>query len=396
MKGRDRLLVVVDQGVSGLSNIAPMLVLAKVLGLSEFGQLSILVAGVIATLTWARNTLGEVVLASSQGKTSDTARILGESVHLGFVGASLSTVVFVAFGGPPSIGLTALAVLALIPLQDLLRQVAFAQGRPIVSLLGDGLWLSATLAIQCLTLVATERPYALLLFLAWPLGGAVSIVMMSYLLRCRPRLGFHRPVLRTTRASLHVAGANLLGVAATYSATTIVAALLGPFAVGVMRLVAIFMTPANLLISTVPAILLPALRSEPVRGSQQLRALLRQAFVAIGVVSLACAILVVVLLPLFEARMTTSHLVMISAMSAVTALFTFGAVSQYMRLRARNRLGSYARVRTAWSIAYPGCIAGGAATLGLTGAFLGAALAAVFEYILISHVARGPHGSPAN
>ena len=138
----------VDQGMSSLSNVLAVIMVAQSLSAPAFGSFSVTYAVLIFLLTLSRSYFGtQLTLTDSHAAAWERA-----SSALGAV-LLLAPVLVVATGG---IGLLlsnqtdfaiaiAVAVAApLVCLQDLLRYVAVAVGSPHVALASDTVWAAIT------------------------------------------------------------------------------------------------------------------------------------------------------------------------------------------------------------------------------------------------------------
>jgi O-antigen/teichoic acid export membrane protein len=137
----------VDQGVSGLSNVLVSVFVARSLSESEFGAFS--VAAVVALLTMgvSRALVGEPLLSRFSAVAAEVRvrlvpDMLGAALAVSVVVAAVVAVVGAALGGEAGTALLALAlVLPLIVVQDTWRY-AFIVDRPAAALVVDVVWLA--------------------------------------------------------------------------------------------------------------------------------------------------------------------------------------------------------------------------------------------------------------
>lgn len=182
---------VADQGISSLTNLLPAVFVGRAVGAAEFGRF----AGVMLAYQIASGLLRGVVSEPVIVRYSRATRSESEAAVRASLGASLTlgalTAVPVALIGVLDDGSfqRMMAVLALtlpaLQLQDAMRYVALAWGRPAVAAWNDLLWLAITLVaggVMAAMDVTTALPY----FVAWTVGGAVAGPVGLIALRVRP------------------------------------------------------------------------------------------------------------------------------------------------------------------------------------------------------------------
>ena len=163
----------VDQGVSGLSNVVVSVFVARSLSESEFGAFS--VAAIVAMLTMgvSRALIGEPLLSRFSAVAAEVrARLvpdmLGAALVVSVVVAAVVAVVGAVLGGQAGTALLALAlVLPLIVVQDTWRY-AFIVDRPAAALGVDVVWLAGVCVALPLAPGGAEAAWYVV---AWGLAG---------------------------------------------------------------------------------------------------------------------------------------------------------------------------------------------------------------------------------
>jgi hypothetical protein len=251
----------VDQGMSSLSNVLAVIMVAQSLSASAFGSFSVAYAVLIFFLTLTRSYFG------TQLTLTDTRRAAGDraSATLGAL-LLLAPALAVATGG---IGLllsnendfSAAIVVAmaapLVCLQDLLRYTAVAVERPVVALVSDTAWV-AVMAVPALGLIRLTGAQVMAVWLG---AAALALAVAAVPLRIKPSfIKGWRLLLRERHAmgssvtigAVAVAGASLVIAAAT-------AHFLSTASAGSLRGASTAMGPLNVLVAFITLNLTPAL-----------------------------------------------------------------------------------------------------------------------------------------
>jgi hypothetical protein len=282
----------VDQGMSSLSNVLAVIMVAQSLSAPAFGSFSITYAILIFLLTLSRSYFGtQLTLTESRAAARERS-----SSALGAV-LLLAPALAVATGGigmllsnksDLSIAIAVAVAAPLVCLQDLLRYAAVAVERPHVALASDAVWVLIT-GVAALGFIRLTAPQVMVVWLG---AAALALAVAALLLRIKPNFvkGWHQ--LRRERdavgnsvtiGSVTVAGASLIIAAAT-------AHFLGPTSAGSLRGASTAMGPLNVLMAFVTLNLTPALLRR--QRSQDLGFCVRVALlVSLGVVLWSSALL---------------------------------------------------------------------------------------------------------
>ena len=175
-------ITVLDQGVSSLSNLFISVLVAKSVGIEEFGVYALVIATYGLVLNSARALIGETLLIRRQallerGRAVDQ-QCLGIALIIGG-SASIVLVPLLLVDGLVPFGVLG-TVFPLLIVQDIQRYVFFAEGRPRLALASDLLWLGVLALCGSVVLLLG--------------GGGVSLWVgllgcIGWLLLCRSHRG---------------------------------------------------------------------------------------------------------------------------------------------------------------------------------------------------------------
>ncbi len=251
----------VDQGMSSLSNVLAVVMVAQTLSASAFGAFSVAYAVLIFLLSLSRAYFGtQLTLTGNRAAARERA-----SSTLGAL-LLLAPVLAVATGGIGlllseesdfSIAIVVAVAAPLVCLQDLLRYAAVAVERPYVALASDTVWAVIT-GVAALGLVPLTAPQVMVVWLG---AAALAFAVAAALLHVKPSIvnGWHL-LLRERHAvgnsvtigTIAVAGASLVIAAAT-------ARFLGTASAGSLRGASTAMGPLNVLQAFITLNLTPTL-----------------------------------------------------------------------------------------------------------------------------------------
>lgn len=245
--GQRRALVMLDQGLSSLSNVVVTIAVARLLSPAQFGAFAVAQVAFQLTLAGVRSVVGEPWLSVySAAARDERSQAEGDVVRAAFAaGAAVSLVIAVgavALGGGVTQG--ALVALALVfpPLatQDALRYVAVVD-RPQVAVASDLTWLVAAIA---LLVVAPENASPAWFVAAWG-GAGIAGLLVSLAMSAVPVLS--GSASRWFRQHRTMVGAFLTETLSARAAAHIVLLGLGGIAglgaVGAVRAAQVFYGP---------------------------------------------------------------------------------------------------------------------------------------------------------
>lgn len=171
-------LVVVDQGVSSLTNFGLSVVVLRAVGPREFGAFTLMVATYMIALCIWRALGGDPQLVRhshgslSEGREASRAAA-GLALVIGLVGGALLFVASLAIGGLFGSALVHLAVvLPGLLLQDAWRYTFFAAHAPARALVNDLAWAVSQIALTAWVLLDGQGDMAMFI-VAW--GGSATL-----------------------------------------------------------------------------------------------------------------------------------------------------------------------------------------------------------------------------
>ncbi len=182
----------VDQSFASLRNSFLLLAVAASAGVEVFGAFAVAYTAVSFVLAVARAYVGIPLTIDLPlvGQAGSTSSLTGHAMSLSLA-ASVPVLAVLALAGAidsqhagmlVALGLVAPVVL----LQDTIRYVASATGRPTAALVADACWLAAAVGVLALGVAGTQSPDVLVAL--WGAGGAIALVVGWW--------GVGRPVLR--------------------------------------------------------------------------------------------------------------------------------------------------------------------------------------------------------
>lgn len=286
-----------DQGLSSLTNFVPAVVVARSSGIGDFAEISLALVAFNLGLGVIRSLMGEVALAEASAgspidEVGDDRSSTGSAVVLALGVAVVMLVAAVALDGTDlwhhPIALAAVA-LPVVTLQDHLRYVAFARGRPAVACVSDGLWLLVLVgAVFALRGAAWQT-----VLVVWAATSGVGALAAVANLRVVPVFG---GLARWLRATSHRGGRFTLEYLSVFGASSIALILIGSIGesedLSAVRGLQLMASPALILLAgfgmSLPAALAPRLS-----GGSVLPTVHRVASALAGVGMLACVPLLV-------------------------------------------------------------------------------------------------------
>ena len=250
----------VDQGMSSLSNVLAVVMVAQSLPASAFGSFSVCYAILIFVVRLTRSYFGTQLTLTHAGQPAqDQARAtLGALLVLSpIIAITVGALgLLLADSAPSIVAIVALAA-PLVCVQELLRYAAVAVDRAWVALASDTVWVAIT-AVPALRLIRLDGPQALGVWLG---AAAMAVVVAVLLLRIRPNFGHG---LRLLRERHDVGNSMTIGAVAASGASVVVTVVtahaLGPASAGSLRGASTVMGPLNVLQAFVTLNLTPILR----------------------------------------------------------------------------------------------------------------------------------------
>ncbi|MFC5996711.1 hypothetical protein ACFQE5_21110 [Pseudonocardia hispaniensis] len=375
-----------DQAVSSLTNFAVGIVVARSLGLAEFGAFSLawVTYGVVLNLSRGLATDPLVVRFSAVAagrwraavsRSSGTALVLGLVTGVGCAGIGL------VVGGPIGAAFVGLGLaLPAVALQDCWRFAFFAAGQPRRAMTND---LVRAAALVPAMFVVAESASIVGFMLAWGLSAAVAAGFGCLQLRLLPSVGAVRGWLREQRdLGLRYMIENVSSSGAAQLRMYGLGAIAGLAAVGTVRGAELLLGPFLTVLMGLSQVAVPEAARVLQRSPHRLSAFCLLLGGAQAVAALLWGLGLLLLLPdeigehlLHALWLPASALILPATLAVMNASFFTGAAAG---LRA---LGAARRSLRAQLLASAGYVIGGlagAAVAGALGSAWGVALGTAF------------------
>jgi hypothetical protein len=179
-----------DQVFSSLSNGLIVYAVAVVTTINNFGQISLLLTLFLVAVGVLRGALGTPLLLMAGRALSDIRREGSFAVTTALLVSPIVGGVLWAVAGP-GIRLPAMLIIVATPIvlvQDVLRYVAIAEGRPHIAALCDGVWAAGSAALLVATWVPLPVATTAFLIGGWTALAFLALVGMLIGVRVGPRL----------------------------------------------------------------------------------------------------------------------------------------------------------------------------------------------------------------
>jgi len=282
-----------DQALNSGTNFALSVVIARNVGAAEFGAFGLVFSCYLLAVGFTRAVAGEPLLVRASVGHADMRHQLatastGTALVIGLLGSAACVVGGIATSGPTHVALLAFALL--LPgllVQDTLRHVSFAAGRPRDAFANDAVWGAAQL-IGVVALFRTGHVGLASLTVAWGLGATAAAVWALAAHRLLPAPTQARPWLRRQRDLVPA----FVGEFATRNASTrlvvfVVAATAGLDAVAGMRAAQVITGPATVLLLGAGLVTVPEAVRLHERNPELLPQLARRLTIGFGLGALA-------------------------------------------------------------------------------------------------------------
>jgi len=266
--GRQGAWAVVDQVLSSGTNFVPAILLARVLGPSDFGAFSLAYVAWFSVLAIIRSALMtpytlDASAAEGARWRDITKRAGGAIVLVGVFCGVVFAIVGLVIGTSSEVGQALLVVGILAPglaLQEFWRVAAFAASRARTAAANDAYWAAGQVVAFSALLVFGNATVVTSLF-AWGAGAWLAAGLGTVQLSVRPRVDL--AAVRWTREWLGV-GAYFTATTAIFAAgslgvAVIIAANIGNVGVGLFRTVQTMFGPVQLLTIGGASVFLPYL-----------------------------------------------------------------------------------------------------------------------------------------
>lgn len=365
----------VDQGMSSLSNVLAVVMVAQSLSASAFGSFSVAYAILIFVVRLARSYFGTQLMLTEGGQPArvQARATLGALLVLApIMGITVGVLGLVLADSEPSITVIVALAAPLVCVQDLLRYAAVAVERGWVALASDTVWVVIT-AVPALGLVQIDGPRVLV---AWLGAAATAAVVAVILLRIKPSFAEGWRLLRERH---DVGNSMTIGAVAASGASVVVTVItahaLGAASAGSLRGASTVMGPLNVLQAFVTLNMTPILLRRDRAGD--LRFCLRIALLVSVTVIIWSAIVLVVPDAVGRFAFGESWPGARSVLPWICVEYLFLSLATPTTLWLRVRFAARQLLRN--RLAYAGLLAGfgsGAALLAPSAVYVAAGLAA--------------------
>lgn len=346
---------IVDQGVSSLTNFGIALLVARRVGLAEFGAFGLVLSLYVCALWVCRSLCLDPFTVrfahASLDEQAGAAR--GVTAAAGVTGAVAGIVLvgIAALGGRSTLGVGATMALALpgLLMQDAYRYVLFAASRSRSAALNDGAWCVTQFAVAA-GLMAAGLAGSIGLTAAFGLAASAAAALGACQTGVVPKWSCAWPWLRSQRQfGLLFAGEVLLVVGATQLSLIGVGAVAGIQAIGEFRAALLLFGPLTVVFVGLSTVALPAAVRRRELASSSLSGLVAALGVAMPLIALAWGAFLLVLPEEIGSSLLGSswskarHLVTpvailtaanAAALAAVVGLRALGAARQSLRARS--------------------------------------------------------------
>lgn len=244
---RRRALVMVDQGVSSLSNVVVSIVVARALSDEGFGAFAAATIGFLLIIGIARAFLGEPLLALYSHASPEVRRrlvpdMLGASIVVSIVCGTGAAAAGAVIGGPSGLALVALGVvMPCIVVQDFWRY-AFIVDRAGMALAVDLVWLAGVLVALPLAPTGAGPAWYVM---AWGLTAGLGALLGLALGRVRRWPHPLRWLVDHRGTGARFFGEFLTGSAVSNIVMASVGAIAGLDVLGAVRASQVFYGPLN-------------------------------------------------------------------------------------------------------------------------------------------------------
>jgi O-antigen/teichoic acid export membrane protein len=290
-----------SQAVSSLTNFGFTVLLARSVGVDDFGAFGIAFAVFSFVIGVVRAGVTTPLLIAHSAGDPEERRVAsldsaGSSLAVGLLTLLLGAVCYLVFPAPLGPALLALGIaLPFLLVQDAWRQAFFAAGQPRRAAAGDVLWAVGVFGGAAL-LGALGAVSVFSLMVAWGVGAVLAGVYGALRLRGAPRLRSAVSWLRThTSQGGRLTAEYVLNMGAVNLATFVLGAIAGLVATGALRAAQTLLGPMQTFFGALSSFALPVAARQVAAGDR--RGLVRFAW-GLSVLCVAAAGLVTAVLSL--------------------------------------------------------------------------------------------------
>jgi O-antigen/teichoic acid export membrane protein len=394
LQGR-AVTTVADQAFSSASNFLVGVVVARLAGPGAFGAFALAYSVWLAVAGVHRALVVNPMLVADSGSHGDGDRVERALAAEGVLGLAAAAVIAMAgtalwLTGLGPLGRTLLVLAPWLPVllvQDLWRWAGFMRGRPGKALANDVAFAVAQVTLM-IALGAAGRLQTGMVLAAWGGGGAVGAIVGTRQFRTRLRLAGGWAVLRRSWPDGRWLLADFLtSYGASQAWLYLVAVVLGPASLGLLRAAQNLLGPTNVLLLGISSYGLPAsvaaFRGDGWTGLDRVARRVTGSM-TLGIAAYAAPLAagrdLVVELVYGRAYAGTGVLVVLAGLQAVFLGIGFGAGTA---LTAARRTSALVAVRMTTAAVSAGCFLALAGRIGVAGAgWAGAVGAATYAVLM--------------
>lgn len=256
--------MLVDQGMSSVSNVLAIILVARSSSAAEFGRFAVTFTALTVALQLSRSFFGvRVSLADDVGSAHTMTKSLGGALVLlsPLVALAVLVVSLLAVGTASlSIVVIGACVTPVVLVQDIVRYGASASDRPVAALASDTVWV----AIMAAPFVAGADLGPTAAVLLWAAGAVAAMGVAIVLASAVPALRAGVEELRRRhRVGESVTIGSVIALVGVMWTVLVTTWFIGPAAAGALRGATTTMGPANVLTSFSALGLTPALVRRP-------------------------------------------------------------------------------------------------------------------------------------
>ena len=251
---------VIDQVFSSLSNGLILYAVAAVSAPGYFGLISIQLTLLAAAIGCLRGALGTSLLLMGGQQVGEIRREGSFAVTAALiVSPALAGALWVVDRGATGIPTLIIAIATpLVLVQDVLRFVVIAEGRPHVAMIWDGVWFLGSFALLVCTWLKWEFVDANVLLGGWAALALASLLGLGFSSRIVPGIsGFARWVRTDWPHRLRYGIDSGLDQLAIFAILALVAVLVSPVVTAALRGATAILAPISMLTSSLPLVLIP-------------------------------------------------------------------------------------------------------------------------------------------
>ena len=271
-----------DQAFSSLSNGLIIYAVAVITAPEKFGQIALLLTLLVAAVGLLRGALGTPLLLMAGHGKSDIRREGSFAVTSALLVSPIVGCLIWAVAGS-EIRLPAIMIMMVTPIvlvEDVLRYVAIAQGRPHVAALWDGVWFAGSAALLVATWVHLPGITTAYLIGGWAALAFLALVGLLVGVRVGPRLRQYQAWLSDGwRHRARYGTESGLEQTLMFAVLLFAVVVLSPEVSAALRGASALLAPVSIAAAAIPLVVIPESRRRDMPPSQVWRSLTRIALV---------------------------------------------------------------------------------------------------------------------